>query len=275
MPEPIGFFENEQTPKGQLKPRPKGRDFAKGSWYCSHMEKNDPHSPGFPPAVQVSVDAVVLSLIDGRLHALLVQRSAAPFQGRWALPGGFVHVEEDVDCLSSIRRVLKQKAALEVRHLEQLGTYSGADRDPRGWSVSVAYVAVVGPDASPVGPDARFFPVDDLPDLPFDHAHIANQAISRVRNKSSYSTLPALLLPKVFTLPQLQAVYEHVLGTPLNAAAFRRKVMAQGLIDPVNVSRKSKEAAAVGRPAQHYRLSRKVLTDLGRVVMLPDPRRGG
>ena len=239
------------------------------------MENNAAPSFDSPPAIQVSVDAVVLSLIEGRLHALLVQRAATPFQGHWALPGGFIHVQEDVDSLASIRRVLKQKAALEVRHLEQLGTFSGATRDPRGWSVSVAYVAVVGPDASPVGSDAQFFPVDDLPDLPFDHAHIANQAISRVRNKSSYSTLPALLLPKVFTLPQLQAVYEHVLGTSLNAAAFRRKVMAQGLIDPVKSPSKSKASSTVGRPAQHYRLSRKVLTDLGRVVMLPDSRRGG
>lgn len=235
--------------------------------------ENNTANPSFLSTIQVSVDAVVLSLIDGRLHALLVQRQSQPFQGQWALPGGFIHVQEDLDSVHAVQRVLQQKARLEVRHLEQLGTFANAHRDPRGWSASIVYVAVVGPEASDLDPDARFFPVDALPPLPFDHAEIIEQAVTRVRNKASYSTLPALLLPRVFTLPQLQAVYEHVLGTPLNAASFRRKVMAQGLVE--EVKSKAKKATTVGRPAQRYRLGQGALTDLGRVVMSPDPRRGG
>ena len=125
--------------------------------------------------------------------------------------------------------------------------------------------------------DARFVPVDEVGVLPFDHSDILEVALRRVRDKSSYSSLPAFLLPVTFTLPELQRVYEQVLGTSLNAAAFRRKVLDQELVEPVSdraVDADTKRSGP-GRPAQRYQLTQQRLQDMGRVVMLPDRRRGG
>lgn len=222
----------------------------------------------------VTVDTIVLSLVDHRLQVLLVQRDQAPALGVWALPGGFVHTEEDHTAEDAARRVLSTKAGLEVRHMEQLSTFAGDSRDSRGWSVSIAYLALVQDNGLIPSGRARFFPVEEVTQLPFDHNEILQTALHRVRDKASYSSLPAFLLPEAFTLPELQKVYEEVLGTDLNAAAFRRKVIDQELVEEVAetenpVSRKA------GRPAQHYRLSQSHLQDMGRVVMLPDRRRGG
>lgn len=223
----------------------------------------------------MTVDTVILTLIDHRLHALLVQRTKAPEKGVWTLPGGFIHVNDDVDAEHAARRVLESKAGVEVRHLEQLYTFAGKSRDKRGWSASIAYLALVqSRELSGMSQDARWVPVDQCSDLPFDHVAILEKGLARVRDKSAYSSLPAFLLPEVFTLPQLQRVYEEVLGVSLNPAAFRRKVLDQSLIEPAS---DLPPAAIVGRgrPAQHYRLTQDRLTDLGRVVMLPDQRRGG
>lgn len=227
----------------------------------------------------VTIDAVVLALLDHRLHALLVRRAPdAPIEpNRWALPGGFVHTDKDRTDEDTVRRVLATKAGVSVRHLEQLRTFASATRDSRGWSVSIAYVAIAEAAEARVSESARFVPIDELADLPFDHASIVQVALERVRNKASYSSLPGFFLPAEFTLPQLQKVYEEVLGIRgLNTPAFRRKVMDQGLIEPVA----DKEPGVpgprkAGRPAQWYQLSQAVLKDMGRAVMLPDTRRGG
>lgn len=248
-----------------------GRDFSPEGWYSLHM-KNKDTTQSFP-SVQVTVDAVVLTLVDGDLSLLLVRRAQGPFKGRWGLPGGFIHADEDQSSLDAVRRVIRQKASLEVRHLEQLGTFASATRDPRGWSASIAYVAVSSPPEEGLAPGVRFVSVDSLPHLPFDHGKIVESALARVRNKASYSTLPALFLPRVFTLPELQAVYEKVFGVGLNTAAFRRKILSQDLVEPVSVPQSVKPR--LGRPAQHYQLKADAMTDLGRVVMLPDARRGG
>lgn len=228
-------------------------------------------SKALPPSPIVTVDAAVFCLLEGSLHLLLVRRSQPPYRGRWALPGGFVHAQEDADSHAAVHRVLQEKASMEVRHLEQLATFASSRRDPRGWSVSIAHVALVDGQGLKAPAGVRLFPVDAIPDLPFDHGAIVQAALARLRDKSSYSSLPALLLPPVFTLPQLQAVYEQVLGMPLNAAAFRRKVMAQALVEPARPPRPP--AGAVGRPAAHYRLAQPGLQDMGRVVMIPARRR--
>ena len=222
----------------------------------------------------VTVDTVVFTLIEGRLNVLLVKRSKAPQKGVWTLPGGFVHTDTDETSEDSARRVLATKAGVSLRHLEQLRTFAGAYRDARGWSVSIAYLALVESLEVAPGDDAKFVPVDDIDFLPFDHMAILQAALHRVRDKSSYSSLPAFLLPAVFTLPDLQRVYEQILGTSLNAAAFRRKVLDQNLIEEAKAPEETKPAGR-GRPAQHYRLAQERLQDMGRVVMLPDRRRGG
>lgn len=223
---------------------------------------------------QVTVDTVVLTLIDHKLNALLVKRQVEPCKGVATLPGGFVHTDVDNNAEDAARRVLSTKAGVEVRHLEQLSTFSGATRDARGWSLSITYLALVQPDElQELDPNAHWQPVDEINDLPFDHGDILQAALSRVRNKASYSSLPAFLLPRNFTLPALQRVYEEVLGVELNAAAFRRKVTDQGIIEAVDDQQASSRGA--GRPAQVYRLSQEHLQDMGRVVMTPDRRRGG
>lgn len=220
----------------------------------------------------VTVDAVVLTLIDHKLHALLVKRQVEPCKGKATIPGGYVHVGEDSNAEDAVRRVLADKAGAEVRYLEQVRAFSGASRDSRGWSLSIAYLALVQPDELGLGPNAQWQPVDEIHDLPFDHLTILEEALNRVRNKASYSSLPAFLLPRTFTMPQLQRVYEEVLGVDLNAAAFRRKVEDLGIIEPIDEQLSAKGA---GRPAQVYRLAQDQLQDLGRVVMTPDRRRGG
>lgn len=223
----------------------------------------------------VTVDAVVLALREGRLHVLLARRAAdskfAP--GRWALPGGFIHTDEDRTDEDAIVRVLRTKAGVVPRYMEQLRSFASAKRDSRGWSVSIAYMVIVDTDVED-NDEVRYFPVDDLPKLPFDHNTIIGCAIERVRNKSSYSSLPAFFLPEKFTLSQMQRVYETAMGMKLNTAAFRRKVADQGLVEPTSPPKAALEKA-VGRPAQYFRLAQRRLMDMGRAVMTPDTRRGG
>ena len=222
----------------------------------------------------LTVDTVVFTLIKSRLHVLLIKRAAAPQAGRWALPGGFVHVGEDADTEAAARRALANKTGLTLTHMEQLHTFSGALRDARAWSVCVVYLALVASDAcGGLGRDAQWVDADNLPDMPFDHNLIVEHALTRVRNKASYSSLPALCLPPVFSLPELKKVYEHVLGASLNESAFRRKVFAQGLVVPADTQKSDTKVA--GRPAQLYRLAQQGVHDFGRVVVTPDDRRGG
>lgn len=223
----------------------------------------------------VTVDAVVLALRDGQLNVLLVRRAedSAYAPGVWALPGGFIHTNEDKTAEDAVRRVLASKAGAKARHLEQLETFANVDRDSRGWSVSIAYLALVDKLVEDEG-QARYFPVDSLPKLPFDHAKIVQAALVRVRNKATYSSLPTFFLPKAFTLPQMQAVYEIVLGQSLNTPAFRRKVADQGLVEACEAPKGGREGQK-GRPAQYYRLAQGKLQNLGRAVMTPDDRRGG
>lgn len=221
----------------------------------------------------VTVDTVVLTLIDHQLHVLLVERQEDPAKGQWSLPGGFVHTDKDATAEDSVRRVLNQKAGITLRHMEQIASFTGQSRDKRGWSVSIAYLALVQIEEVALNEQAKWVPVDEVSTLPFDHKDILDAGLRRVRDKASYSSMPAFLLPQTFTLPELERVYEEVLGTSLNSAAFRRKVLDQSIIEVAtnpNASEKS-----VGRPAQLYRLTQGQLQDMGRVVMLPDGRRGG
>lgn len=205
-------------------------------------------------AIVCTVDVVLLTLLDGALHALLVKRDRPPFAGAWALPGGYIHPQEDADAEAAAFRVLRAKAGLESPYLEQLATFSGLARDPRGWSLAVAYCALVPPElllaqALPDGVELR--PADRLPGLPFDHQAIVQAALQRVRGKSQYSSLPVYLCGDQFTLPQLQAAYEAVLGEPLNKVSFRRKIEEMGMLEPVAGAL---QAGGAHRPAQLYRL---------------------
>ncbi|MFF7395795.1 NUDIX domain-containing protein [Achromobacter sp. NPDC008082] len=210
------------------------------------------------PLPLVTVDAVLLTLRAGGLEIALHQRDRAPFKGAMALPGGVVHADEDDHTEASIRRVLREKTGFEPRYLEQLQVFSGKERDPRQWSLSVSYVALVPAAELEAASQAgfRFVSVDALPLLAFDHADIVAAAVTRLRNKSSYSTLPFFLLPERFTLTELQHTYEAILQTRLEKSNFRRKMDAWGVLEDTG-----EQVGGAQRPARLYRLKDFTLFD--------------
>ena len=152
-----------------------------------------------------TVDVVLLTLRQDVLHVVLIKRDRDPFKNVMALPGGYVHVEEDQDAWDAAARVLREKTGIASPYLEQLATFSGPGRDPRGWSVSIAYYALVPSEILPADDDGiHVTPVARLPSLPFDHRSIVELAVKRVRAKSQYSSLPVYLCGDSFTLPQLR-----------------------------------------------------------------------
>jgi 8-oxo-dGTP diphosphatase len=212
------------------------------------------------PPVICTVDVVLLTLHNGCLHVALWPRDKEPFAGALALPGGYIHAQDDANTLASAARVLQDKVGVQAPYLEQLATFSGAQRDPRGWSLAVAYCALVPPQVLPLArlgeaahapSDMQLVPVDAVPTLPFDHNTIVQAAVQRVRSKSQYSSMPVHLCQQPFTLPQLQAVYEAVLGEPLNKVSFRRKMDELALLTPVQ-GQAGLQTGAAHRPAQLY-----------------------
>ncbi|HKR42625.1 MAG TPA: NUDIX hydrolase [Paraburkholderia sp.] len=217
----------------------------------------------------VSVDVVLLTLIDGALHVATHLRPKAPEAGKAALIGGYVHVddvrEEDVE--DTAFRVLHEKAGLRPRYLEQVKTFSGRRRDPtRGFTVAVSHVALV-PYEELVAECAgllSFYDVDALPKLAFDHNEQVAEAVTRVRNKSSYSTLPCWLLPEKFTLTQLQRIYEQIFGETVSRGTFRTRlglkvgdVKAGDAIDEAGVIVATDEVqGGAQRPARLFRVDK-------------------
>ena len=197
-----------------------------------------------------AVLAAVLQVRDCRLQALLWQRARDPYAGLWALPGGTLEADETLE--ESVRRHLAAKVDVrEVSHLEQLETRSDPGRDPRGWSVSVTYMALLARSSLEPDPDTtRWIPAGGGTALSFDHDRILAAAVTRLRNKVEYTTLPAHLLPDKFTLPDLQRVYEQILGRGLDKSAFRKRVAEADFLEPVP----GEKRPASNRPAQLYRL---------------------
>jgi len=205
-----------------------------------------------PNAPIATVDAVVFTLEDDCLKLLLHKRQKGPQEGLWALPGGFIHTDSDASADAAMRRVLGDKTGVTGLYLEQLGTYSGPNRDPRGWSLSITHLALVPRGDLKISNelDAELFEVSNLPELAFDHASIINDARSRLQGKGAYSTLPTSFLGAEFTLTEMQKAYEITLGTRLNQSSFRRKVLDIGIIE--DTGRTSQEGNA--RPAKVYKL---------------------
>jgi 8-oxo-dGTP diphosphatase len=200
-----------------------------------------------------TVDVVLLTLQDDTLNVALLRRDREPFKGVAALPGGFIRQEDDADTRDAAMRVLRDKTAIEPPYLEQLATFSGPARDPRGWSVSIVYYALV-PFAvieSAGHPDVKLVSVDKPLSLPFDHRLIVDTAVARLRSKSQYSSLPCYLAGETFTLPQLQRVYEALMGEALNKVSFRRKMTEMDMLEPIEGAF---TAGGAHRPAQLYRL---------------------
>jgi len=201
----------------------------------------------------VTVDVVILTLRQEALHVALSRREQPPHAGDWALPGGWVHADEDVDALAAAVRILRAKAGLESPYLEQLKTFASRHRDGRGWSVSIAHYALVSEERARSGL-IEWRPVDAIRSLPFDHLEIMRTAVERVRSKTAYSSLPVHLMPATFTLSELQRVYEQVLGTTLDKRTFRRRIEELELVEPAPGARSE---GAAHRPAQAYRVKRR------------------
>jgi len=181
----------------------------------------------------LAVDCVVFGLDEDDLKVLLIRRGMDPFLGRWALPGGFVHIDETIE--EAARRELREEAGIERAVLEQFHVFSALDRDPRERVISVAHVALVklSEHAVRAATDAReaaWFGVDDLPSLAFDHGAIVEMAIGRLRARVTQTPMGIELLPKKFTLTQLQRLYEKVLDREIDKRNFRKKVLATGLL---------------------------------------------
>ena len=181
----------------------------------------------------LTVDCVVFGLDEGDLKLLLVKRNLEPYRDTWALPGGFVHLDESLE--DAARRELEEETGVRHLYLEQLYTFGDVDRDPRGRVVTVAYYALVklsdhrvraATDAS----DAAWFPVAKHPVLAFDHRRIITTALRRLQGKVRYEPLGFELLPPKFTLSQLQKLYETILERSLDKRNFRKKILGMGLL---------------------------------------------
>lgn len=198
----------------------------------------------------LTVDAVLLTIANNELCVALHKREAEPFAGHWALPGGFIHTQEDDSAKAAAARVLREKVDVESPYLEEFGSFSGPVRDSRGWSLTLVYYALV----PVVSARITLFPVNRLPNLPFDHGQIVSAVVARVRSKASYSSLPVHLCPEEFTIPELHAAYELVLGERINMANFRRKLVDLDLLEPVSGLVRS---AGRSRPSQVYVVRKK------------------
>ena len=211
----------------------------------------------------VTVDLVILTVRNDRLEVLLVRRPATtgePYPGLWALPGGFIDVGQDATLEDCARRKLREKTGVESPYLEQLGSDGSASRDPRGWSVTQVYFALIPDEGIALRPGgnadtAAWWSIPEGStnlgmDLAFDHAALLTAALERLRSKVEYTSLPAFLLPREFTLPELQRAYEIVLGREVEKSAFRRRVLDAEVIRKIPKKTRLTER----RPAQLYRL---------------------
>ena len=224
----------------------------------------DDYSPEQFDRPSVAVDLVILTIKSGKLYALLTARDEHPFKDTWSLIGGFVGIEESLN--DAAKRVLKDKGKLTRVYLEQLYTFGNPKRDPRMRIISVSYYALVEAKKLKESETLKSFEVDvpwqgekggkvNLLDeagknhkLAFDHSDIIGMTIKRIRGKLAYVPIGFELLPKQFTLRQLQEVHETILDKKLNKDAFRRKILASGLVEATGEYEEGKGF----RPAEYY-----------------------
>ncbi len=209
----------------------------------------------------LTVDVVLLGASQDALWTLLVRRAEPPFAGEWALPGGFVNLDEDLE--EGARRELEEETGVSGVYLEQLYTFGRPDRDPRERVITVAYYALIPTDTVEIraASDAEgvsWFGMHELPELAFDHEEILAMAHRRLTDKLDYSTIAFQFMPKTFTLSELQHVYELILGQELDKRNFRKRILGLGLVKPTGKERKS----GAHRPARLYRPARPGRVDI-------------
>ena len=218
------------------------------------------------PQPYTAVDVVIFTVADGALRVLLSRRPpdpSEPYPATPCLPGGYIDIVQDATLYDCALRKLREKTGFAVPYLEQLGSWGSAGRDPRGWTATHVYFALVPPP-----PDAAAWPQADAAcaqPLAFDHNEILRTALARLRSKVEYTSLPAFLLAEPFTLPQLQRVYEIILGRALDKSAFRKRTLDAGLLVEDGMT-----SGGFGRNAMGYRLAQR-----DSAIHFPRPFRSG
>jgi 8-oxo-dGTP diphosphatase len=215
------------------------------------------------PHPAVTVDCVVFGFDEADLKLLSIQREVDPFKGHWALPGGFVRMNEDLE--GAARRELAEETGIDQLYLEQLYSFGDPARDPRERVISIAYYALVKLAdyhlcAASDAKDVAWFPVAELPKLAFDHERIVEVALQRLKAKVRYEPIGFELLPQKFTLGELQRLYETVLEQAVDKRNFRKKILGMELLEPLDEYQQD----VAHRAAQFYRFNRRRYEQLKR-----------
>lgn len=225
-------------------------NFSSEQAFLAQYQKSDYPSP------LMTVDMAIFSVDQGQLQILLIQRSNYPQKSYWALPGGFVDLEQDQNLMACAHRKLLEKTGIDSPYLEQVASIGNAKRDPRGWSETVLYFALINFKAYQQqiqhSEHSEWVTLEQALklDLAFDHHDLLQQAFARLNNKTRYTALPISLMPPLFTLTELQNIYEIILGHNLEKKAFRRRMIESGVVEETDQSK-----IAGKRPAQLYRFA--------------------
>jgi 8-oxo-dGTP diphosphatase len=226
----------------------------------SHSEKQTPEAKAHHydaskyERPSVTVDVVMMSLRQRDLQVLLVKRRSWPYEGMWAIPGGFVQMDESLE--TAAKRELQEETGVHDVYLEQLYTFGDPGRDPRTRVITVVYFALLASEllqvrAADDAADVNWFSMYNLPPLAFDHAQILEYALNRLRGKLDYTRIAFNLLPEQFTLRELQRVYEIILHRKLDKRNFRKKVLSTGILEDTG----AKKMEGTHRPARLYRFN--------------------
>lgn len=219
------------------------------------LKKYDIHQFDVP---LTSVDMGIFSLRNNELCILLIKRSNFPEKGKWALPGGFINLNQDENLDETAHRKLKEKTGVSSPYLEQVGSFGDKKRDPRGWSVTIAYLALIASEEidlalSDTTEDIAWVPIDSAREkykLAFDHNSILNACYERLKSKVLYTSLPVNLLPGEFTLADLQNTFEIILNISIEKKSFRKRMLDSGCIEETGNIRRGNN-----RPAKLYKTS--------------------
>jgi 8-oxo-dGTP diphosphatase len=215
----------------------------------------------------VTVDVVIFGVMKGELKVLLIKRKNWPFEGMWAIPGGFVDMDEPLE--DAAARELYEETGVEGVHLEQFYTFGQPDRDPRTRVISVAYLALLDagqlqPRAADDAADVGWFSVHNPPPLAFDHVDILKRALQRLRHKLESTALGSLFMPEEFTLSELRRAYERILNEKLDGRRFRRRILAADILEETGSRRGDGR-----RAARLYRFKNDVVAEFERQRLFP------
>ncbi|MBR9705602.1 NUDIX hydrolase [Candidatus Pacearchaeota archaeon] len=207
----------------------------------------------------VAADIVIFTIKNEKLKILLIKRGVEPFIDSWALPGGFIKMDEDLD--DSAKRELKEETGVTPKYLEQLYTFGDVKRDPRGRVISITYFALIDYEKSQPklnaktdAKEAKWFSINDLPELAFDHKKILSYALKRLKWKFEYTAIAFTFLPEKFTFPQLRMLYEIVFSKKFDKRNFRKKILALNILQETN----EKITKVSYRPPQLYKLKENI-----------------